>query len=548
MESIGLQRWMPDLDKTRYHDLDALRAFAMLLGIVLHGLASFTGWPIWNIHDIYQSELYGIPMTFIHGFRMPLFFFVSGFFTMMAWQGRGSRGLLVHRGKRIVLPFFVFGLFIFPIQKNTGTFDDWINKAEKEEKKEFSNIGQAARHGDSEAIGKFLSEGADIDGTYDNSLTPLQWASTMGQSETVKLLANKGAEVNLLGNIGNTPLHFATFFGRTESVRVLLENGADPELRNHDGNRPVDLLMDSRETTQRVARNLLQISISWDDVKKGRKEVMKLLVTDESSNLSSMEGMEFDEGNWFTRNYFINGQLGTFHLWFLYYLVYLTLAFVLLAKLLSFARLPGLAKWLAESPFRLLWLLPLTFWAQYFMGDEFGPSTSVNLIPHLISLGYYGLFFGYGAICFANKGFHQKVGRSWPINILVSLVVFVIALSLMERKDVEWRYELITLCSALFVWLMIFGLMGVFRKFFSGENPKIRFVSDSAYWLYIAHLPLVKILQALVSYWEFPSILKFILVCFLTTTILLLSYRYFIRYTWIGTMLNGKRYRANGAI
>ena len=486
-------------------------------------------------------------MMFIHGFRMPLFFFVSGFFTMMMWQGRGSRGLLIHRSKRIVLPFFVFGLFLFPIQKNTGTFDDWINKAEKENQRDLNNLGQAAKHGDLETIGKFLSEGADIGGTYDNYLTPLQWAATMGQSKTAKLLADKGAEVNSMGNVGNTPLHFATFFGRTESVLVLLEKGADPELRNQDGNRPVDLLMDSRETTQMVARNLLQISISWSDVKKGRKEVMKLLVTDDSSNLSSVEEMEFDEGNWFTRNYFINGQLGTFHLWFLYYLVYLTLAFVLLAKVLSVARLAGLARCLAESPIRLLWLLPLTFSAQYFMEDEFGPSTSVNLTPDLIALGYYGLFFGYGAICFPNEGFHKKIGRLWPINILVSLVVFVIALSLMERKDVEWGYELITLCSALFVWLMIFGLMGVFRKFFSGENPKIRFVSDSAYWLYIAHLPLVKILQALVSYWEFPSILKFILVCFLTTTILLLSYRYFIRYTWIGTMLNGKRYRTHEA-
>ncbi len=31
----------PVLEKKRYHDLDALRAFAMLLGIVLHGVISF---------------------------------------------------------------------------------------------------------------------------------------------------------------------------------------------------------------------------------------------------------------------------------------------------------------------------------------------------------------------------------------------------------------------------------------------------------------------------------------------------------------------------
>jgi hypothetical protein len=32
----------------RYHDLDALQAFAMLLGIVLHGTLSFFPIPIWS--------------------------------------------------------------------------------------------------------------------------------------------------------------------------------------------------------------------------------------------------------------------------------------------------------------------------------------------------------------------------------------------------------------------------------------------------------------------------------------------------------------------
>ncbi|MBL6828164.1 MAG: acyltransferase family protein, partial [Opitutales bacterium] len=76
------------MEKTRFHDLDALRAFAMLLGIVLHGLLSFTPIPIWPVQDNDQSEIYMIPLMFIHGFRMSLFFFVSGFFTRMMWQKR----------------------------------------------------------------------------------------------------------------------------------------------------------------------------------------------------------------------------------------------------------------------------------------------------------------------------------------------------------------------------------------------------------------------------------------------------------------------------
>ena len=101
------------MEKTRYHDLDALRAFAMLLGIVLHGLLSFLPTPIWPVQDINQAEVYFIPLLFIHGFRMSLFFFISGFFTMMC---KGFMRLLQHRTKRILLPFFIFGALLFPSQ------------------------------------------------------------------------------------------------------------------------------------------------------------------------------------------------------------------------------------------------------------------------------------------------------------------------------------------------------------------------------------------------------------------------------------------------
>ena len=45
---------------------------------------------------------------------------------------------------------------------------------------------------------------------------------------------------------------------------------------------------------------------------------------------------------------------------------------------------------------------------------------------------------------------------------------------------------------------MIFALIGLFRRYFSGENARIRYISDSAYWLYLAHLPLIQLIQVLV--------------------------------------------------
>ena len=90
---------------------------------------------------------------------------------------------------------------------------------------------------------------------------------------------------------------------------------------------------------------------------------------------------------------------------------------------------------------------------------------------------------------------------------------------------------------------MIFGAMGLFRKFFSGESQRMRYLSDSSYWLYLAHLPLVIVGQAIVRPWELPAIAKFSLLLLLITAFLLWTYEYLVRYRWLGTFLNGKRER-----
>jgi len=63
------------LDKSipRRHDLDALRAFAMFLGIALHGAMSFVEFP-WPVQDSRQHDLFGLFFFAVHGFRMPIFF------------------------------------------------------------------------------------------------------------------------------------------------------------------------------------------------------------------------------------------------------------------------------------------------------------------------------------------------------------------------------------------------------------------------------------------------------------------------------------------
>ena len=71
----------------------------------------------------------------------------------------------------------------------------------------------------------------------------------------------------------------------------------------------------------------------------------------------------------------------------------------------------------------------------------------------------------------------------------------------------------------------------------------MRYISDSSYWLYVAHLPLIIVIQAVMRTCPIPAFVKFTIVCTLTGALLLASYQYCVRYTRIGAMLNGPRKR-----
>ncbi len=104
----------------RFHELDALRAFAMLLGVVLHTALFFMpdAWSKAYSAEGYPAEVsgfYTLLFYAIHGFRMPVFFLLSGYFTALLWQRRGLRSLTMQRLKRVGLPLVVGAFTVIPI-------------------------------------------------------------------------------------------------------------------------------------------------------------------------------------------------------------------------------------------------------------------------------------------------------------------------------------------------------------------------------------------------------------------------------------------------
>lgn len=88
-----------------------MRAWMMLLGLVLHSAASYTATPMgeaWPFKDAHHSPAFDLPVFVIHLFRMPAFFAVAGFFAAMLIERDGVRGFIRNRARRILLPLAVF--------------------------------------------------------------------------------------------------------------------------------------------------------------------------------------------------------------------------------------------------------------------------------------------------------------------------------------------------------------------------------------------------------------------------------------------------------
>lgn len=377
----------------RRHDLDALRAIAMLTGVALHSALAYSGLP-WPVQDTRQHVAFAWFYLAVHGFRLPLFFLVSGFFTAMLWRKRGLRALVEHRARRVLLPCLLALVTVVPA---------------------------------------------------------VNWVSARA-SGVPRGSAAAGAPAGGL-------------------VAQLID-------------RPV-----------------------------------------------------------------------FHHLWFLWYLCWLVAAFALAARVAERAGWRGPPRAAILSPARYLWLVPLTMAPQWFMGElypSFGPDTSTGVLPALPVLLYYAVFFLFGALYFDCDDGAARVGSRWRLTLPVGLLVllpFGLAFAMVRPGEPGFVAQplhrpLAVAIEVSYAWVMSFGLMGLFREMLRRESRVLRYVSDASYWLYLAHVPLIIAAQAIVRDWPLPPVLKLALVCGGVSLLLLLVYETTVRYTWLGTMLNGPRQRA----
>ena len=91
----------------------------------------------------------------------------------------------------------------------------------------------------------------------------------------------------------------------------------------------------------------------------------------------------------------------------------------------------------------------------------------------------------------------------------------------------------------------LFALIGLANRYLDRPRPRLRYLADSSYWIYLSHMPAVVVLVGLVGALTTPA--SFLVVTSGAIAFSLITYQLFVRYTFIGRVLNGPRRRPSKA-
>jgi glucans biosynthesis protein C len=253
----------------------------------------------------------------------------------------------------------------------------------------------------------------------------------------------------------------------------------------------------------------------------------------------------------------VGGALNFLHLWFLYLLLWLYgLTLIARAVVQAFDRHGAwraaldqtLRAALSSTVGVVLLSLPvglalsLVPSAELWMGI---PTPGFTWLPPATSLFIYAYVFAIGWALDRQRDVLAAMAKRWRIHGglgLVCVVFFLLAGGGGFSTASHWVAPIalaFTYGLAVVTWTLAF--VGLGTQFLSQPRPIIRYLADASYWMYIAHLPLVMLLQTALMLAPLHWSLKFVTINAVCLVLLLLSYHHGVRSTWIGLLLSGHK-------
>ncbi len=514
----------------RFHALDATRAFALLLGVVFHAAWFYVPGPLNTpVKDVSANHFYGWFFSTSHTFRMQLFFLIAGFFAALIVKRRGAAALARNRFKRIVIPFISGWAILFPL-----VILVWI-------------------------WGKTES------GQLPATLPPLK--ATLGAIFSGAIFVEKSQG----GSFGLAHLWFLYFLilfnvavlaGRSLLIRFFPESTSNAAERLtkfvHWAMRsPFGAL-----TVAALMAPLLWSMKGWVGVTTPNQSLIPLW------NSFAVYFLFF-LGGWFL--YRQSHVLPTlFHQW----RFYLGAGMLLSVGLYVFyAQVRPYSHYLPPHAISYRDVSDWDAFRASLASGNHSPEEdrAIHQLSTSLAANVRALirtdavsFDQQVAILqsvndvladpdFRTEAFRFKVTLKDPRTKDQSVIPsnreavqpYLSGVAEGDYRESFWHGPAKLAFSALYAVVMVFlvyGTLGIFQATCQKFSRIWRYLADSSYWVYLAHIPLVPAIQILIFDWQAPGFLKLTLLCSTSFVLLYGSYHYLVRSTVIGKLLNGRVY------
>jgi peptidoglycan/LPS O-acetylase OafA/YrhL len=158
--------------------------------------------------------------------------------------------------------------------------------------------------------------------------------------------------------------------------------------------------------------------------------------------------------------------------------------------------------------------------------------------PDWLILSAYVVPFAFGWLLYSNRDLLPRFEKHVWIYLVLAFPAFYVYGTTSPRAHPFLKAA----GNVLLCWLLIFAVLGLFLRFANRPSVRWRYLSDSSYWLYILHMPVVVGFQLAFRDVPLPALAKVPIVLALSVAALLASYHLLVRRSWVGVLLNGRRY------
>jgi len=236
------------------------------------------------------------------------------------------------------------------------------------------------------------------------------------------------------------------------------------------------------------------------------------------------------------------------HLWFLEYLIVLYL--LAIVAVMGVRPLPQDVRTQLLRFFRLAvqsWWAPLIFAVPSFLAMLLMKHPWLEDPPSFVPVARivlaYAIPFAFGWLLYLNTDLLETLSRrAWLYAACAAAASVAYLASFVIPMERDTAFYVARALHSVALWLLIFSVTGLFLRYLGGHSALRRYLCDSSYFLYLAHMPVLIAFQLLLRDVPLPPLAKVPLALAATIAVLLPLYRYGVRPTLVGAILNGRKY------